>query len=366
MTKHRLRNAWRSMRAQSKLSLPQVMATSLAAITMAIVSARLTSFSSSLLIVGVISAISAFASEFYRIVITASAETTKKAVAPILEGELLAGDHHESGQAEDAADSTAGAQTASETAVGAQTASDATVVRVAPAGDLAFGGEGDEGKPSRPSAAGARLVAGSADETAVGAGVAGSAGAAGSGGSGGSEGATGAASVAGAGGAHTRVAVEEPRRKHPFVHALMHNQLLQMSIIFLVVALMTVGVSYAVARAQGKTEINNSYTTVQQSLSEEDKQRIAEEAAEKARQDAAKGGTETPAELTEETPTDESLQTQLDNLKAENESLQTSITDLTAELEAEKARTDDLSARLAALEQQGVTQTPSTETTPTG
>lgn len=337
MAKHRLRNAWRSIRAKSKLSLPQVAATSLAAITMAIVSARLTSFSSSILIVGVISAISAFASEFYRIVITASAETTKKKVVPILEGELLSGSHSESDRSADA-----GTTADSVDATGVQDQLGATVVSPAPLGATSADG-GVSGKPARPSAAGARLVG---DTTAD-------------------------ASDLGEPDPRTpekrgEGASGESGRRRPFLYALMHNQLLQMSLIFLVVALLTVGVSYAVARAQGKTEINNSYTTVQQSLSEEDKQQITEEAAAKAREEAAKNQAGTPTTQTQEIPTDTDLQTQVDALKAENESLQTSISDLTALLEAEQARTDELAARLAALEQQQGQQTPDADTVPTG
>ena len=73
MAKHRIRKAWKSITAQSRLSVPQVSATALAAITMAVVSSRLTSFSSSILIVGLISVVSALASEIDRILITSTA-----------------------------------------------------------------------------------------------------------------------------------------------------------------------------------------------------------------------------------------------------------------------------------------------------
>ena len=103
MAKHRIRKTWKSITAQSRLSVPQVSATALAAITMAVVSSRLTSFSSSILIVGLISVVSALASEFYRILITSSAEKTKQVVAPILP--VLAGEERSQG-AEATADGT--------------------------------------------------------------------------------------------------------------------------------------------------------------------------------------------------------------------------------------------------------------------
>lgn len=291
MAKHRIRKAWRSMRAQSRLTVTQVAATSLAAITMAIVSARLTSFSSSILIVGVISAISAMSSEFYRIVITASAEGTKKAVAPILEAES----HGASG--EGAAEPTG----PDDDADGAPVETPST--------------QNDEAAEDRGRSDGSGEGAGEGDK----------------------------------------------KRRHPLLNALLHNQLLQMSVIFLIVALITVGVSYGVARAQGRTEINNNYTTVEQTLTEEEKQQILDQAAQAAKEEAAQTGseqattdgsnsgqpdTDQPADTTE----NEGVQAEIDALRAENEGLRTSIDTLTAQLEAEKARTDDLATRLAALE----------------
>lgn len=291
MAKHRIRKAWRSMLAQSRLTVTQIAATSLAAITMAIVSARLTSFSSSILIVGVISAISAMSSEFYRIVITASAEGTKKAVAPILEAES----HEASGEGEG-------------DGVGEpQTHAEATTV-VEPGAHL-----GETPSTKESEATGAENVP--SDSTEV-----------------------------------------DGKRKHPLLNALLHNQLMQMSVIFLIVALITVGVSYGVARAQGKTEINNSYTTVEQSLTEEQKQQLLDEATQAVKDQVAladtnqqatdQSATEQPADPTQS----EAVQAELDALKTDNEELRTSVETLTSQLEAEKARTDDLSTRLAALE----------------
>lgn len=306
MAKHRFRKAWRSARAQSRLTVTQVTATSLAAITMAVVSARLTSFSSSILIVGVISAISAFASEFYRIVITASAEGTKKAVAPILEVES-----HGSGEGggvgtagsteEDVADTVVSA-----TAEGSDVATTRVLAPERPAGS---GGADPVGTPSTEEGG----------------------------------------------------AADTGKPKHPFLNALRHNQLLQMSIIFLIVALITVGVSYGVARAQGKTEINNNYTTVEQTLTEEQKQQVLDEAAQVAKEQVTQTGTDQQAtdqtttdqgtaEQPADTTVDEGVQAELDALKTENEGLRTSVETLTAQLDAEKVRTDDLAERLAALE----------------
>lgn len=304
MAKHRIRKAWRSMRAQSRLTVAQVSATSLAAITMAIVSARLTSFSSSILIVGVISAISAMASEFYRIVITASAEGTKKAVAPILEGEIH-GTSSE-GEKDDPAEENVD-----------DAASD-------PGETSSTQNDEDEAEESK--------------------------------------------------GKSTEGVEGDRKRWRPLLNALLHNQLLQMSVIFLIVALITVGVSYGVARAQGKTEINNNYTTVEQTLTEEEKQEILDQATQAAKEEAAQTGsgqankdgsnTDQPStDQPEDTTTEnEGLQAEIDALRAENEGLRTSVETLTAQLEAEKVRTDDLATRLAALEALLATQGAQTPT----
>lgn len=316
MAKQKIRDAWRSVRTQSRLTVTQIAATSLAAITMAIVSARLTSFSSSILIVGVISAISAMSSEFYRIIITASAESTKKVVAPVL-GSEAAGTSGESADSVDTTQTqvlsgTHGTPSLNATLVSGATSDVTTTVSV------------ETPSTEEDGAAGQTGTSGNATERGGG-------------------------------------------RKHPLVYALFHNQLLQMSIIFLIVALITVGVSYGVARAQGKTEINNNYTTVEQTLTEEEKARITEEAAQIAKDQALQNSVDqktseqtTTDQTTPDLPTtdpsadpnpDGSVQTELDALKAENEGLRTSVDTLTRQLEAEKVRTDDLAARLEALEQ---------------
>ena len=281
--RHRLRNAWKSLSEQSRLSVPQLIATALAAITMAVVSSRLTSFSSSILIVGLISVVSALSSEFYRIVVTASAEKTKEVVAPVI------------GVA-------TSRSTGNDTTV---VALDETVVAPKTDGEGVAGADGED-------------RGGHADEDD-----------------------------------HAGAGTHEKAR--PVASALLHNQVVQMSFVFLLVALITVGVSYMVARAQGGDEFN-TYTTVEQTLSDEEKQALVDEAAQKAQAEASQQQDsqedQTP-EVTEPQPgeeQDQDLAAQVEALQRENAALQDALDSLSANLAAEQDQISDLLARLEALE----------------
>ncbi len=280
----RIRRTWAAIRSRSKLSAPQVIATALAAITMAVVSSELTSFSSSILIVGVISVISALSSEFYRIVITSSAEKTKQVVAPILES--------------------------------TPTATSAVVLEVP---DLSPEDKDDATIQQEPVA---DVVSG-----------------------------------------QVSLEDEEPSPRPSFLRVLLSRQLVQMSLLFLVIALITVGVSYAVARAQGGDEYNsNYYTSITQSLSEEDKQALLNAAAAIAKAEAEASGQQSSSTTTPEVnPELESALTRLEQLVTENAKLQADIDALSQSLEIEQTKTDDLLARLEALE---ALLGPTTEETP--
>lgn len=307
--KGRRRSAWRDALSQSKLSLTQLISTALAAITMAVVSSRLTSFSSSILIVGLISMVSAVSSEFYRILVTASAEKTKQVVAPIL-GEGHAGEHgaHSGAAASDAGE----AKTLVE--------GDLTTTQVATAAPQAVVVESD---------------APDSDE----------------------------------GDSTDTQSEESPSTAKRLFQALLHNQVVQMSFVFLVVALITVGVSYVVARAQGGDEFH-TYTTVQQSLSEEEKQALLDEASAKAKTEGetTPGQTNTdPLNAAEQDlNADETLpDADLEQLRQENADLKASIANLQAALEAGNAQMENMMARLNALEQQLAEQGPAPAPTPT-
>ncbi|WP_129587552.1 hypothetical protein [Actinomyces minihominis] len=255
-----------------------MIATALAAITMAVVSSRLTSFSSSILIVGVISVVSALSSEFYRIVITSSAEKTKQVVAPIL-------GHVDPALAEDA---------------------------------TAVLGKVDEGEAADGEAL---------DQTKV-------------------------LPVPEADVIEGTVTVPETDEKRPgFWRIMLSNQVVQMSLIFLVVALITVGVSYGVARAQGGDEYNsNYYTSITQSLSEEDKQALLDAAAAIAKAEAEANGQQSSSVTPEVNPELEGALAKLEQLVNENAQLQANIDSLSQSLESEQAKTNELLARLEALE----------------
>ena len=300
MAKHRIRKTWKSITAQSRLSVPQVSATALAAITMAVVSSRLTSFSSSILIVGLISVVSALASEFYRILITSSAEKTKQVVAPILP--VLAGEERSQG-AEATAD---GTETAVHTDLTTtQPTLDDTVV--APVADVVTG----------------RVTESSAE------------------------------------------AGSEEQSKHPILSALFHNQVVQMSLIFLIVALITVGISYGVARAQGGDQFN-SYTTntVEQTLTDEQRQALVDETAQRVQQQLAEQDQNAGQTDGESGSQSGAAPSDLTQILQENARLQDEVASLSALLETEQQKTDDLAARLEALEQQLGQQQEIPNTTP--
>ena len=288
MAKHRIRKAWKSITAQSRLSVPQVSATALAAITMAVVSSRLTSFSSSILIVGLISVVSALASEFYRILITSSAEKTKQVVAPIIPS--LAGEDR--------------GQRGESTGVEADTTVDTDRTEVQPALD------------DTVVAPVADVVTGHVTEP-------------------------------------TTAPASYEQSKHPILSAIFHNQVVQMSLIFLVVALITVGISYGVARAQGGDQFT-SYTsnTVEQTLTDEQRQALIDETVQRVQEQLAEQDQDTEQNQADSGSQSGGASSDLTQIIQENQRLQEEVASLSQLLETEQQKTNDLAARLEALEQQ--------------
>lgn len=82
--KRGIRGAIDRAKQGSGISWPRILGAALAAVTMTLISARLTSVFGTLLLTGVISIGSALVAEFYRILINMTAEGTKKVVAPII------------------------------------------------------------------------------------------------------------------------------------------------------------------------------------------------------------------------------------------------------------------------------------------
>lgn len=329
---------YRKVRSRTRLSIPQLIATALAAITMAVVSSQLSSFSSSILIAGLIAVVSAVSSEFYRILIATGAEKTKEVVAPVFSEGARRPD---SGETPDTTETVMSNATvaADDTVVSAGTvvstaaSSPTEQTPVALTGEHGSSASADEdetaGEPSGESSAG---FSGESD----------------------GESTSGTAKKG------------RPRKKvgSALVSALRHNQVVQMSLVFFLVALVTVGVSYAVARAQGGGSYT-TFTTVQQSLSDEEKQALLDEAA------AQTGSGETAEEIPGDVPAptedaddgspeepeggdepDSQLAEEVARLQRENEELRNSIDDLAASLDGEQDTITELLARLDALEAQ--------------
>lgn len=307
--------AWNAVSSRSRLSLPQLAATALAAITMAVISSRLSSFSSSILIAGLIAVVSAVSSEFYRIVLTTSAEKTKEVVVPALSEVKV----HRSTDTEVMPSAETGGATAAQETAGDE--EDLNSVTEGASTETVEPVEGDQGS----------------EEAA------------------------------------------KPSVGRALFSALAHNQVVQMSLVFFIVALITVGVSYGVARAQGGTHYN-TFTTVQQSLSDEEKQALLDAAAAQLGQE---GTEQTDADVNsapqtnpdktdigaeeeaQETTEDKELAAQITSLQQENEELRGSLDDLAANLASEQETIANLTARLEALEAQLAQQQTPSQTAPT-
>lgn len=330
------KETFKRVRAESGLNILRILATALAAVTMAVISSRLTTVMNSLILTGVVSIGSALVNEFYRTVLTVGAERTKTVVAPIIGAEEA---HKHAAASEDETQVLPAVQETSQTT---------QVHRAEPVGvgTRATGTTQTTATESSVGETGAR-------ETAV---------------SGTAVSGTGAS---GAGAAATTSEASEPQREvskaKMIWERMRHNQVVQMSLIFAIVSLITLGVSYTMAAKAGGTEVKVNRTEISQSLSEEDKQALVDRAVDAAKgkggQDV-EGDTGTQPDPNEQTETDQPtvnmddldsteqmLEAQITELQNENAALQGTIADLQNALAAESAKTDELLRRLEALEQ---------------
>ncbi len=217
-------------RSKSSLSLVQVLATALAAITMAFVSTRVTSAFNSFVAVGIISVLSALVAEFWRFTIRVGAESAQAIVVePLLKI-----------SAEDPVEG-----------VGVEATDDSVIIDT-PEGSS----PGDD-----PTSV----------EVAIG---------------------------------ETEPAVPAPTNGKLLLRTLWRSTPVRLSLLFLLLGSLTVGVSYIVARSQGQPDTHVTYSPVQQ-LTEAEKQELLDAAALIAEQhaqetiDEANGGLPTPGVPTE-------------------------------------------------------------------
>ncbi len=272
-SKRGFRQALANARKESGISLPKILGTALAAVTMALVSSRLTSVVNSLLIVAIVSIGSALASEFYRILLSVTAEKTHGVIAPIVIGY----DQADSDQIETAMIDKVD-QVVDDTLVGSATEISATP------------GHPDDGD----------------EDTEV------------------------------------EVIAESGTSEHK--SSWRSNQFVQLSLIFGVVALIAVGVSYGVAQAQGRSDIFvNYHTTVEQG----DNTGLTPE--ERALLDELMQMQTDNGDILN-TLTD--LSTEISDLRLENERLITVIDELTTKLDEETARNDELQSRIDQLDEE--------------
>lgn len=268
MTKRKrgIRGAVQRAKQGSGISWPRILGAALAAVTMTLISARLTSVFGTLMLTGVISIGSALVAEFYRILINMTAEGTKKVVAPII-NEL----------------------------------------------DLPLATEpgGPEGaEPENPASEDTESEdTGSGDAEANDAEAA-------------------AAEVA-------ERAEEEQEKVATSSHRL--SQFTLLALIFGVVSLATIGVSYAVARAQGGDIYQT--TTVQrpiEQLDDEEKQALVDLAVQMSQQGL---------------PNLDQLSSQIDTLAQQNQSLQDTIDQLRSQQESDADQIAQLQQRITELNQ---------------
>lgn len=327
--KRGIRQAIKDATKESGISLLKILAAASAAVTMALISSRLTSIFNSLVLVAVVSVTSALVGEFYRIFFSVAATGTKRVaqevIVPIVHADLGPDD-------EDLTETTViepsgvddtliveGADADDAAAVGA--APDDVVAVEDVTDDVA---DGDSDMPSSPA---------------------------------------------------KRVAARHERRSARRKNALRTNQFVQLSLVFGVVSLITVGVVYAVARSQGKTDITYNYTTVHKNpveqLTPEQQQALVDMAVaateaqqEASEQDEGETPTPTPGPVEEQL---EILKTEVADLTAQNDTLLTVVDGLTADLASERDKTTALEQRLQELEalvgqlQGGTEVSPSTD-----
>lgn len=349
------KETFKRVRAESGLNILRILATALAAVTMAVISSRLTTVMNSLILTGVVSIGSALVNEFYRTVLTVGAERTKTVVAPIIGAEEA---HKHAAASEDETQVLPAVQETSQT------------TQVHQADPVGVGTRATE--TAETTATKSTVGETGARETAV-------SGTAASGTVASGAGASGTAAAAAATSEASEPQHEVSKAKMIW-ERMRHNQVVQMSLIFAIVSLITLGVSYTMAAKAGGTEVKVNRTEISQSLSEEDKQALVDRAVDAAK---GKGGQDvegdkgTQPDPNEQTETDQPtvnlddldsteqmLEAQITELQNENAALQGTIADLQNALAAESAKTDELLRRLEALEQ-AMNQQPDTFDSPT-
>lgn len=318
------KETFKRVRAESGLTLLKIMATALAAVTIAVISSRLTSVMNSLMLTFVISISSALINEFYRTVLTVGAEGTKAVVAPILGAD---GEHSHSATTATGTPAEAAAAGTSTTQTVVAAAPTETAVQPAATSVEAATESADVDAPSD-----VKDVAAPSDETP-----------------------TAEENDAEARG--------EDGKKRPVLltkhfwarlwDSVRHNQVVQMSILFAVVSLITLGISYSMAAGAGTTEITvNKTETTTESLTDEERQELLAEAIEASKQDGLVDG-EDPSTMTPE-ELDTELLEDLSELRAENSQLNDAVASLQGTLQQQQAQIADLMARLEALESGGM------------
>ena len=256
MGETKLKKTIQQARAGSSISWPRLIATAMAAVTMTLVSASLTSVFGSLMLTAVVSIGSALVAEFYRVVINLTAEGTKKVIAPIVSEDGLL--HVEGRRTEDSQEDSKEDQE-----------------------------DGDEDQDSGGD--------------------------------------------------------EEPETHK---HRGRPGQFVQLALVFGVVSLITVGISYAVASSQGGDIYQNTFETrPTQTLSDSEKQELVDQTLEI---------------LKESLPDATALQEELTSLQDQNQQLRSSLEELQADFDSQQETIATLSDQVTQLQTQ--TGNPGTET----
>ncbi len=255
-------------RESSSISWPRVIATALAAVTMAVLSTRLSSIFSALMLTAVISIGSALAAEFYRLVITVTTEGTKKVIVPA----IMEQDEE----------------------------------------------EGPSGEAKQEDTGNANEESESTEKTKV---------------------------------------ASTPEAARTKSHTYLSNQVVLLALVFGVVSLLTIGISYAVAKAQG----GDIYTTTVEShpvqeLTQEQLDSLVELATQ-ANQDGV--------------PEYQSLNDTLKSLQDENAALKLTVEDLSTQNTETLSELTKLQTEITKLQEQiealtGNEQSPTEPTTPDG
>ena len=336
--KSSLKEAYRSARAESAISARRLIATAAAAVTMALVSSRLTSVLNSLILVAVVSIGSALVSEFYRVLLSVTAEgtkkvaeTTKRAIDPLVS----------LGHSDDAPTEVIDLPDVEETKV-----QEGLPVQVAGTdSDDVLTGDADQGSDKHATGPGEHETPEEPDSFE---------------------------SQKSRGLSHAKSAI----KTNPFV---------QLSLLFGVVALLTVGVSYAVASSQGKTDITYNYSSFRKDpldeLTTSQKQDLVElvknlntsqgeEPPEEGSTEDVPDGSESDSSTDTEPPKTAleelaAVQDELADLTAQNQDFVAVIDDLKSQLASETSKTDELQQRIDELEAQIAILTGATAPEPT-